>query len=62
LVVDIEYFIAVCVLLVVVAVIETVAYTKALRERDAFATVLEMYIKKFGQQTFNVDGEEFRIE
>lgn len=60
--VNLNYFIALCVLYVASLIIQYMFYDKAIKERDAFATVLELYINKFGKQTFSVDGDEFRVE
>lgn len=60
--VNLDYFIALCVLYVASLITQYVFYSKAIRERDAFATVLELYIKRFGKQTFSIDGDEFRVE
>jgi hypothetical protein len=60
--VPLGYFIAVCILMVVYMIIETIFYRKAIIERDTFAKFLELYIEKYGKQSFIVEGEGYDVE
>lgn len=60
--VPLGYFIAVCVLMVVYMIVETIFYRKAIIERDTFAKFLELYIEKYGKQSFIIDGEGYDVE
>jgi len=60
--IPIEYFIAVCVLMIVQMIVESFFYRKVVEERDTFAAFLELYIKKYGKQTFDIDGIDYKVE
>ena len=60
--IDLNYFIALCALYVASLIVQYALYNKAIKERDAFATMLGLYIKKFGKHSFSIDGDEFRVE
>ena len=60
--IDLNYFIALCALYVASLIVQYALYNKAIKERDAFAAMLGLYIQKFGKQSFSINGDEFRVE
>lgn len=59
--ININYFIAVCILFLVSIVVENIAFRKVVRERNEITLVLGLYVEKFGQQSFKVDGKEIQV-
>lgn len=63
-VINISYFIAICALLIITLIIEYAAYYKSRQQIDSLVIILGLYVKKFGEQTFDVEGEkiEFKLD
>lgn len=48
--------------MVIYMIVETIFYRRAIQERDGFAAFLDLYVSKYGKQSFTVDGETFEVQ
>lgn len=48
--------------MIVSMIVENIYYRKLLLERDTFAKFLDLYIEKYGKQSFKENGDDYTIE